>query len=101
MTRTIQLSALFLIALSSSSLRADDGPTYEKQIAPFFKTYCFGCHDGGDDGKGGLNLLTFKTLMEGGDNGPAIVAGKSAESRMVQMLLGTAKPKMPPKDSKQ
>jgi hypothetical protein len=101
MTRTIQLSALFLIAFSISPLRADDAPTYEKQIGPFFKTYCLGCHDGGDDGKGGLNLLTFKTLMEGGDNGPAIVAGKSAESRMVQMLLGTAKPKMPPKDSKQ
>ncbi|HLJ11843.1 MAG TPA: c-type cytochrome domain-containing protein, partial [Planctomycetaceae bacterium] len=82
---------------------ADDAaaPTYEKHVAPFFKTYCVGCHDGDDDSKGGLNLLTFKTLMEGGDAGQVIVAGKSDESRLVKMLLGTAKPKMPPKDSKQ
>ncbi len=39
--------------------------------------------------------------MEGGDSGPAIVPGKSDDSRLVKLLLGTAKPKMPPKDSKQ
>src|SRR5438132_8014853 len=39
--------------------------------------------------------------MEGGDAGEVIVAGKSDESRLVKVLLGTAKPKMPPKDSKQ
>src|SRR5262245_1580370 len=84
-------------------VRADDGaaPTYEKQIGPFFKTYCLGCHDGGDDSKGGLSVLSYKALMEGGDAGEVIVSGKSDESRLVKMLLGTAKPKMPPKDSKQ
>src|SRR5436190_22270196 len=81
---------------------ADDAvPTYEKQVAPFFKTYCVGCHDGDDDSKGGLSLVSYKTLMEGGDTGPEIVAGKSDESRLIKMLLGAAKPKMPPKDSKQ
>src|SRR5580765_6050998 len=82
---------------------ADDAtiPIYEKQVAPFFKTYCVGCHDGDDDSKGGLSLVTYKTLMEGGDAGQEVLAGKSDESRLVKMLLGTAKPKMPPKDSKQ
>jgi hypothetical protein len=103
MIRSTLITAISLAFLACTSARADDvpPPAYENQIAPFFKTYCLGCHDGDDDSKGGLSLLTFKTLMEGGDSGPAIVPGKSVDSRLVKMLLGTAKPNMPPKDSKQ
>src|SRR5262245_51210261 len=104
MPRTfLAIAALASFALDSGFAHADDAaaPTYEKQIGPFFKTYCVGCHDGGDDSKGGLSLVSFKSLMEGGDGGEVIVAGKSDESRLVKMLLGTARPKMPPKDSKQ
>ena len=86
---------------SAGFVRADDAPTWEKQVAPFLKTYCVGCHDGGDDSKGGLSLLTHKALMAGGDGGEAIVPGKSADSRLVQMLLGKEEPRMPPKDAKQ
>ncbi|MBI3861701.1 MAG: hypothetical protein HY290_07380, partial [Planctomycetia bacterium] len=97
------LATIILAGFSTRFARADEAPApvYEKQIAPFFKSYCLACHDGGDDSKGGLSLLTHKTLMEGGDDGPVIVPGKSDDSRLVKMLLGTARPKMPPKDSKQ
>jgi len=103
MIRTTQVLALAAALLSCTSAHADDSPApvYEKHVAPFFKTYCVGCHDGGDDSKGGLSLLSFKTLMEGGDSGEVLTPGQSDESRLVKMLLGTAKPKMPPKDSKQ
>src|SRR5437879_4248086 len=101
MIRFFFAASIALGGIAAGIARADDAPTYEKQIGPFFKTYCLGCHDGGDDSKGGLSLLTYKTLMEGGDAGEVIVAGKSDESRLVKMLLGTAKPRMPPKDSKQ
>lgn len=86
---------------ASPALRAADAPTYEKQIAPFFKTYCLGCHDGGDDSKGGFSLRTYPALMTGGDGGEVIVPGNSADSRLMQMLLGTEEPKMPPKKAKQ
>ncbi len=94
---------VILAAICSGNARADDAaaPTYEKQIGPFFRTYCLGCHDGGDDSQGGLSVVTFKSLMEGGDSGEVIVPGKSESSKLVKLLLGTAKPKMPPKDSKQ
>ena len=94
---------LLILVVGVATSRADDqaAPIYAKQIAPFLKTYCLGCHNGDDDSKGGLDVRTFKSLMEGGDNGVAIVPGKAVESRMIRMLLGTAKPKMPPKDSKQ
>ena len=103
MPRFYLAAAIVIAGLAPRFVCADDAiePTYEKQIAPFFKTYCVGCHDGDDDSKGGLNLVAYKTLMEGGDSGPEIVAGKSDESRLVKLLLGTAKPKMPPQDSKQ
>src|SRR5262245_8459268 len=87
--------------LCSNLIRADDTPTWEKHVAPFLKTYCVGCHDGGDDSKGGLSVLTHKALMAGGDGGETVVAGKSDESRLVQMLLGKEQPRMPPKDAKQ
>jgi hypothetical protein len=98
--------ALILCGLVVSSLaEANDdsvpAPTFDQHIAPFLKTYCLGCHDGGDDSKGGLSVLSYKALMQGGDGGEAIEPGKSGESRLLLMLLGTEKPKMPPKDSKQ
>ncbi len=102
MNRTLIAFITLCVGFASVAANADDAaPTYEKQIGPFFKTYCLGCHDGGDDSKGGLSVVTFKALMEGGDSGEVIVPGKSDESRLVKMLVGTAKPKMPPKDAKQ
>ncbi|MFN0055539.1 MAG: c-type cytochrome domain-containing protein [Planctomycetales bacterium] len=100
--RATPLLLLFIFAcVTSATTHAADAPTFEKHVAPFFKTYCLGCHDGGDDSQGGLSLLTHKSLMAGGDGGEVVVAGKSADSRLVQMLLGNEQPRMPPKDSRQ
>src|SRR5262249_24567024 len=101
--RLLLMAALVFSGSALDAARADDppAPSYEKEIGPFFKTYCVGCHDGGDDSKGGLSVVSYKALMEGGDSGEVIVPEKSDESRLVKMLMGTAKPRMPPKDSKQ
>ena len=101
--RLLLMAALVFSGSALDAARADDppAPSYEKEIGPFFKTYCVGCHDGGDDSKGGLSVVSYKALMEGGDSGDVIVPEKSDESRLVKMLMGTAKPRMPPKDSKQ
>lgn len=98
------LCTLLSVVLFDAALAGADEPqqpSFEQHIQPFLKTYCVGCHNGGDDSKAGLNLESFKTLMEGGDSGPVLIAGKSGDSRLVKLLLGMAKPKMPPKDSKQ
>ena len=92
--------------MAAAAARADTPPataeiSFEKQVQPFFKAYCTGCHNGGDEGKGGLNLLSYTALMEGGDSGAAVSPGKSNESRLVRLLTGVDKPKMPPKDAKQ
>jgi WD40 repeat protein len=74
---------------------------FDRQVAPFLTAFCVGCHDGGDDSKGGLNLLSYEALMEGGNSGAVVVPGKPAESLLVKLLLGKEKPRMPPADSRQ
>ena len=58
-------------------------PTYESYVLPVVSTKCAACH--GDLASGGLNLLTYAGLMEGGDNGPVIIPGDSAGSILFQL----------------
>ncbi len=75
-------------------------PSYAKQIKPFFARYCIECHSG-EDADGGLNLETFKGLLDGGNHGVVLHAGKADDSRMVRMVEGKTKPPMPPKKKRQ
>jgi len=67
--------------------------SYES-VAPIFQKNCVLCHNS-DRKTSGLVVETYAGLMQGGKHGLAIVAGQSAMSRMVQMLEGTIKPRMP------
>ena len=68
---------------------------FAKHIAPIFAKHCTSCHNA-EDIKGELDLETYTGLLKGGDNGPAIVAGKSAESRLIRLVTRQEKPYMPP-----
>ena len=57
---------------------------------------CLGCHNA-EKHKGGLSLTSREAVLKGGDSGPAAVAGRSAESRLVASLAAGADPHMPPK----
>ncbi len=70
-------------------------PNYNDVVAPIFKQYCVGCHNSSDK-EGELVLEGYATLLAGGENGVVIVAGKSDESRLIQVLTGKDKPAMPP-----
>ena len=63
-------------------------------VAPIFQKNCALCHNS-DSKTAGLAAETYAGLMQGGKHGPAIVPGHSATSRLVQMLEGTIKPRMP------
>lgn len=58
-------------------------PTFEMYAGPLFVSKCTGCH--GDLATGGLNMLTYESLMDGGSNGPVIVPGDSANSVLFQV----------------
>lgn len=93
--------ALLLLLPSRSPLYAQRlgapvaPPSYYREILPIFRTACTGCHNS-DNPVSGLSLASYAELMKGGKNGASIVPGKSAESRLVKMLLGMVQPKMPP-----
>jgi hypothetical protein len=58
-------------------------PTYDNYVGLLFELKCSACH--GDLASGGLNLLTFRDLMQGSENGAVIVPGDSANSPLVQV----------------
>lgn len=60
---------------------------FEKEIKPLFEAACIKCHGRGKD-KGGLSIETRDAFLKGGDNGPAAVVGKSAESMIVEAVSG-------------
>lgn len=86
-----------LVLACGVAASADDAPTpdYQTQIAPLFNKYCAGCHD--DDGRdAGLSLASFESLQQGLEDGPAVLAGDSAGSRIIRVMTGDAETVMPP-----
>ncbi len=53
---------------------------FESKIRPVLVRECYGCHSTKTEVKGGLWLDTREGTLEGGDSGPAIVAGDLDES---------------------
>jgi WD40 repeat protein len=93
----MRLTLFWLLSCTAAVAVAADPPDYNTQIAPFFKTYCTGCHNA-DDQEGKLVLERYPALLAGGQHGAVVVPGKSGESRLIQVLTGKAKPVMPPED---
>ncbi|HLJ95728.1 MAG TPA: c-type cytochrome domain-containing protein [Gemmataceae bacterium] len=69
---------------------------YDKDIEPILVQKCQFCHSGSlQEGK--LDMASYESLLKGGKHGPPIVAGKSAESLLIQLAGRVQKPLMPPK----
>ena len=65
-------------------------------LAPLLKQHCVKCH-GGAKQKGGLDLRSLESLLQGGDNGPVLLPGKPDQSPIFTQLHAGADPHMPPK----
>ena len=75
------------------------GVTYEKDIKPIFEKACFKCH-GEEKQKSKLRVDSLAATLKGGENGPNVIPGKSAESQLVHAvsrLLVEEDENMPPK----
>lgn len=69
---------------------------FVKDIQPLFRKHCFECH-AADQEDGGVNLGIRQRAMQGGDNGPILVAGDSAHSRLIHLVAAVDKEQvMPP-----
>ncbi len=90
------LLATLLAAAAQAAAPTPAGPDFERAVLPVLEAHCTSCHSAAD-AEGDLVMETYEDLMRGGEHGPALTPGDSAKSRLVMMVEGRAKPKMPPK----
>ncbi len=94
MRQSFLLSVSFSLLSLPLVITADD-VLYEQDVRPILKAHCFLCH--GEEGvtEANLDLRLARFISQGGDSGPAIVAGKSAESILLDRIESG---EMPPED---
>ena len=96
----ITLAFILLLGACEDSVAPVDVSYQENIQASIFNFSCLiGCHDG--TRQAGLELTSWETLMEGGDNGPVVISGNAEESPLVwsvegQNALGIPVSPMPP-----
>ncbi len=66
-----------------------------KEVQPILTARCLACHSSGKP-QAGLRIHTRNDLLRGGQSGTAIVAGKSADSLLIQKVTGKRGLRMPP-----
>ncbi len=73
---------------------------FDRDVLPFLSDNCLACHCKTTK-KGGLDLESPALMLKGGENGPAIVPGKAADSPMLQAAAHLDEDLiMPPADNK-
>ncbi|MEQ2006643.1 MAG: PSD1 and planctomycete cytochrome C domain-containing protein [Limisphaerales bacterium] len=109
MTLRLTLAAGICLALHATSAPAAPATPapegvafFEQKIRPVLVSTCYECHSAEAKAKGklkgGLFLDTRAALLTGGDEGPALVAGKPDESLLIKALRWSREDlHMPPK----
>jgi hypothetical protein len=90
-----RLLPALLLAISASAADLD----FYQDVYPFLKANCISCHNKTTT-KADLNMETPELMIKGGENGPSIVPGKSAESLVVQASMHANDMEMPPANNK-
>jgi ankyrin repeat protein len=69
---------------------------YDEHVRPLLAQHCYSCH-GDTVQQAGLRLDLRQNALRGGDYGPVIVPGKSADSKLIKRLVdGDGGMQMPP-----
>jgi mono/diheme cytochrome c family protein len=91
------MNASLLVSLSLLMPAAAEKPVeYVRDIKPILSRYCFSCH-GPKRQRNGLRLDFARAIRKGGNRGPAVVPGKSANSLIIHALTGKGDLSMPPR----
>ncbi len=68
------------------------------EIAPILSANCVACHNE-KKANGGLVLESPQTILKGGEQGPAVVAGQSTDSLLLKVAAHQQESVMPPPDN--
>ena len=87
---SLRLAALAAVAGFSAPARADDPPTYERDVRPILAKRCIVCHAAktlaNEDVSAGLALDSYKAVMAGAKGRPVVVVNKAADSELIRRL---------------
>ncbi len=83
----MQKILLYLLVMlgSTSMLRAEETPTFEKDIGPIFQKKCVSCHNASNQ-KGELDLTTPFGLFKGGESQSTLVSGDLDSSYLYELV---------------
>jgi mono/diheme cytochrome c family protein len=70
---------------SAATAKVTEPLVFADVVTPLFETYCVECH-GPEKQKGKLRVDSIAALMDGGEEGPAVVAGSSAASELMRRM---------------
>lgn len=65
--------------------KSDSVMVYEDLIKPILVQKCFACHNN-EVQRGGLNMASIDSMLVGGDDGPAFLAGNVVESELFRRV---------------
>jgi len=68
---------------------------FQKEILPIFRRNCLACHNS-TEAESDLNLELPSTILTGGGEGPAVIAGKPDESLLLMLAARQKESFMPP-----
>src|SRR5262249_47048878 len=96
----ISMNRIFVVALAlcwtipamaqEKAITPDQLEFFEKKVRPVLAQHCFECHSTKSKKvKAGLLVDSRAGLLEGGDNGPAIVPGDPDKSRLIEAVRYT------------
>ena len=91
----LRASATAVCAGEQPALPEENQEFFERHVRPLLVAKCFECH-GEEEPEGGLRLTSQAHVLKGGENGPAVIASKPEESRLLKAVLQTGTLKMPP-----
>ena len=100
-TRLRSLPLVLLVLLAGTPLAdAVDKVDFELDVLPLLRAHCFRCH-GSEKQEAGLRLDRREAALAGGENGPVMIAGKPAESMLVERIRSTDDSTRMPIESRQ
>lgn len=87
LTLFVEIAAICVAATATATASPPAAePTFEVDVRPIFRAYCFDCHGAIDVKEGGLDLRLVKFQQSGGDSGPAIVPGNAEASLLIARM---------------
>jgi hypothetical protein len=85
--RAFLFATLAFVCPSLAETTSEQLAFFEKKIRPVLTDKCYKCHsEQAEKVKGGLVLDTREGIRRGGDNGPAVVAGKLEDSLLIEAI---------------